>query len=71
MNSDPIEEQLSIRDRFRRAQMKRLTPEERLRAFWALQESSFAILLKNPEAYERYLRENFRKRAIPRPPDAA
>jgi hypothetical protein len=69
MDSDSIEEQLATRDRFRRAQILRQTPEERLNAFWALQESSLAILQKNPEAYERYLRANFRKRAIPRPPD--
>jgi hypothetical protein len=71
MDPDLIEEQLAIRDRFRRAQIRRETPAERLQAFWALQQSSFKILQSNRDAYERFLRHNLRKRAILRRPDAA
>jgi hypothetical protein len=65
MNSKEIEGQLARRDRLRRAEMRRLTPEQRMERFWALQEYVFSVLQQSPEGLEQFMRRNFRKRAVP------
>jgi hypothetical protein len=61
----PDPDELARRDRYRRALMARLTPEQRMERFWALQAYCFAEMMKSPGAYERYWRRNLKKRATP------
>ncbi len=61
---DEIAEQLAIRDSFRKKLEMRKTPEERMREFKILQERTLQVLLNSPEGYARFLRRNFKARAI-------
>ena len=58
-----IAQQLARRDQRRRAELKRMTPEERMDQFWQLQEHAFSILKQSPTGLEAFLRHNRRKRA--------
>lgn len=55
---------LQVRDRVRRALALSMTPGERLAKQAELTEALFAQLRKNPEGWERFLRRNFKKRAV-------
>jgi len=57
---EPISEALARRDRFRKALNARRTPQERLAAMRALQESA----VMSPEGYAHFMRRNFKARAI-------
>ena len=70
MDSESIEATFARRDRYRRALMKRVPPEERLQRFWAVQEHAKGVLAKNPEGYRRFLHRNLHDRAIADPPEA-
>jgi hypothetical protein len=61
---DDLAEQLARRDRYRRKLAKRMTPEERMRAFEVMEAESWEILRSNPEGYARFMRRNFKARAI-------
>ena len=62
---DDIAEQLAIRDSFRKKLALRQTPSERMAAMARLQETTWEILRRSPEGYARFLRRNFKARAIP------
>lgn len=64
---DDLREQLARRDRLRKHLALRETYAERLRAMDALQEASWNLLRRNPEAYARFIRRNYKARAIPNP----
>ena len=61
---DDLSEQLSRRDRFRRHLASQTTPSERMRKMARLQEVAWEMLRRSPEGYARFLRRNFKKRAI-------
>lgn len=63
-----LAEQFALRDRFRRKMVMRETPAERVAAMIRLQERSWNLLRSSPEGWSRFLRRNFKKRAIsPKP----
>ena len=62
---DDLAEQVAIRDSFRRKLALRQTPAERMAAMARLQEATWEILRRSPEGYARFLRRNFKARAIP------
>jgi hypothetical protein len=62
---DDIAAQLAIRDRFRRNLAMRETPAQRLAAMFQLQESTWNLLKSSPQGWDRFIRRNFKRRAIP------
>ena len=58
--------QLAIRNRLRRREALKLTPQQRLKRMAALQEYYFEMLKKSPEAMQRFWRRNLKKRAVRR-----
>jgi hypothetical protein len=64
---DDIESKLAARDRYRQKLALQKTPEQRMEDFWRLQEAAWATLRSNPEGYARFLRRNYKARAIPIP----
>jgi hypothetical protein len=61
---DDINEQLEIRDRFRRKLAMGKTPEERMRDRAKMQAAAWATLRRSPEGYAHFMRRNFRARSI-------
>jgi len=61
---DDLSEQLARRDRFLKHLASQATPSERLRDMARLQETSWEMLRRSPEGYVRFLRRNFKTRAI-------
>lgn len=61
---EPVERQLTIRDRYRRKLMARLTPAERIARWEKLQQAWFAELHRSPDGYRHFLQRNYRKRAV-------
>jgi len=59
-----IEEQLAIRDRYRRKLALLKTPEERMRDMARMQEYAWEILRKSPSGYAHFIRRNYKARAI-------
>ncbi len=57
-------EQLARRDRWMRHFHAQLTPEQRIARGRELHESAMRQLEANPEAFDRFMRRNLRKRAI-------
>jgi hypothetical protein len=62
---DDIAAQLAIRDRFRRKLAMRQTAAERVETMFRIQESTWELLRSSPQGWDRFLRLNFKKRAIP------
>jgi hypothetical protein len=60
--------QFELRNRFMRREALKLSPSERMVQMAAMEKKAMEILRKNPEGYARFLRRNFRKRAIPHGP---
>ena len=61
---DEIAQQLAIRDSFRKKLALAQTPSERMAAMARLQEATWDILRRSPEGYARFLRRNFKARAL-------
>jgi hypothetical protein len=61
---DDIREQHERMDRYRRKLALRKTPEERMADMDKLQELMWATLKSSPEGYARFLRRNYKARAI-------
>src|SRR5206468_2212268 len=68
---DDIAEQLAARDRLRRKLALQKTPEQRMADMARLQAAMWAALQRSPEGYARFMRRNFKARAIAVPPDRA
>ena len=71
MAEEGEEEQLARRRRLMRRLAAGMTPAERLGRMAQLEESSFALLSRSPEAFARFWRRNLRKRAVRVSHDAA
>jgi hypothetical protein len=63
-SNEEISEQLARRDRFLRKLNSRLTPEQRMQKMATMQEQAWQAMRQNPEGYARFLRRNFKARAI-------
>jgi len=61
---DDIAQQLQHRDTYRRHLNRLLTPRQRMEKMARMQEEAWAEMLRNPEGYRRFLRRNFKARAI-------
>jgi hypothetical protein len=61
---DDISDELARRDRVRRYLAKKTTPEQRMEEMARRQARAWEILRNSPEGYARFLRRNFRARAI-------
>jgi hypothetical protein len=61
---DNIQEQFSLRDRMRKRLSARKTPSQRLREMARRQQLAEGMLRRSPEGYARFLRRNFKARAI-------
>jgi len=61
---DDIAEQLARRDRYLRKVDLQKTPEQRMDEMALLQQRAWTILRSSPEGYARFIRRNFKARAI-------
>jgi len=61
---DDIGEELARRDRVRRYLAQKTSPEQRMEEMARRQARAWEILRNSPEGYARFLRRNFRARAI-------
>jgi hypothetical protein len=61
---DDINEELARRDRYMRRTALQRTPAERLRKMAEMQKQAWEVLRNSPEGYARFLRRNFKQRAI-------
>jgi phenylacetate-coenzyme A ligase PaaK-like adenylate-forming protein len=61
---DDITEQFARRDRFRRKMQWLKTPSQRMADMARLQQNSWRVLKNSPAGYARFLRRNFKARAI-------
>jgi len=64
---DDISAQLAVRDRYRRRIALQKTPEQRMADMARLQKAAWDMLQSSPEGYARFLRRNYKARAIPLP----
>ena len=62
---DEIASQLAARDRYRRRISLQKTPEQRMADMARLQKAMWDMLQSSPEGYARFLRRNYKVRAIP------
>jgi hypothetical protein len=62
---DGLSTQIMIRDSLRRKLAAAQTPEQRLEEMARLQETTWRMLRANPSGYARFLRRNYKARAIP------
>lgn len=67
-DTDDIAKELAARDRLRKHLGARKTPADRLRDMARLQQGAWQLLRNSPEGYARFLRRNFKARAIRTPP---
>ncbi len=65
--NEKLAQQLAARDRLRRHLSRQKTPRERMAEMARLQRRAREILQKSPEGYARFLRRNFKARAISSP----
>ncbi|HSU65340.1 MAG TPA: hypothetical protein VLJ39_00585 [Tepidisphaeraceae bacterium] len=61
---DDIASQLAARDRFLQASNRLLTPRRRMEKMFRMQQAAWETLRRNPEGYARFLRRNFKARAV-------
>jgi hypothetical protein len=61
---EDVSEEFARRDRVRRYLAQKKTPEQRMEEMARRQAQAWEILRNSPEGYARFLRRNFRARAI-------
>ncbi len=61
---DDTAQQLAIRDSFLRKMAAKQSTDELMRDLWQMQQASWDRLLRIPEAFEIYKRQQFKQRAI-------
>jgi hypothetical protein len=61
---EDLNEQLALRDRFRRKLWQRKTPEQRMQDMARMQESMWATMRRSPDGYAHFIRRNFKARAV-------
>jgi hypothetical protein len=61
---DDVSRQTLLRDRLRRKLAAAQTPRQRLEEMARLQEATWRMLRANPSGYARFLRRNYKARAI-------
>jgi len=66
---DNLTEQFSLRDRMRKRMWAQKTPSQRLHDMARRQQLALELLRQSPEGYARFLRRNFRARALNGPTD--